>query len=522
MTKRPSTAVRTASLLSTVALTTTLTLCVQGLGESDGRTALAAPTLGGAIAATDGQAVRRTGDRPNILMVTVDDMAIGDLKHMPRIQQQLVDQGTTLTSGIAPTPICVPARASLLTGQYAHNHGALGIQGRHGGFKSFEDGRTLPVWLRRAGYDTMFVGKYLNGYGKDGTRRYVPPGWTSWHGSIDPQTYQFNKTVTNDNGKVNRRKKYNTDGFGQRVDNLLGKPRRTKQPWYMWVNYVAPHFGGPWEKDDPLANRKKRNAMTPSTTSPAPRHRNMFKHKRLPNKPNMLRRDKQKYTPKSQWRRDAQNRRELREVHQQRLEALQAVDEAVGKHIRVLRRTGQLANTMVVFSSDNGYAVGEHNLLGKLWHYEDSLKVPLVVRGPGIPAGRKNATPVTTVDLPVTFAAMAGAHPTREVDGTNVLPAIQSRRTVERVIPIEAWRPKAQSKRRLYSGIRYANQYTYVRLLRGGREELYDLARDPYQLRNVAKVKRYAETLQQMRSLNQRYRDCAGDECPQALTGDRS
>lgn len=523
MTKRPSTAVRTASLLSTMALTTTLTVCVTALGTGDSTPAVSAAPATSALGARDvaSDPMRPAGRQPNILMVTTDDMSMDDLAYMPRVRKQLVRQGTTLTNGLAPTPLCVPARASLLTGQYTHNHRALGVKGTYGGLRSFQDNRTLPTWLQDAGYDTLFVGKYLNGYGKNGTRRYVPPGWTSWHGSVDPHTYIFKRTVLNNNGTVTRKKQYNTDGFGAKVDQLLSKPRRTTKPWYMWVNYVAPHFGGPREPDDPLKS-KKRTRRTPATTSPAPRHRNMFKNKSLPNKPNIFHRDETKHVSKTQWKRSARNRREIREVHQQRLEALQAVDQAVGKHLRVLRRTGQLANTVVVFSSDNGFAVGEHNMLGKFWFYEDSLKVPIVVRGPGVPAGVRNATPVTTVDLPVTFASLAGATPTRAVDGADVMPAIRSRREVERVIPIEGYAPTARTERRIYSGIRYGNEFTYARLGAGGaKEELYDLVKDPYQLRNVARVGKYAETLALMRSLDERYRNCAGASCPQSWAAGR-
>ena len=111
-----------------------------------------------------------------MLLITADDAAPGDLKYMPHARDLIADRGVTFTNGVAPTPICVPARASLLTGQYTHNHKAYTIEGKGGGFKSFDSRNALPVWLKRAGYDTLFIGKYLNGYGDAGP---APPAASS-------------------------------------------------------------------------------------------------------------------------------------------------------------------------------------------------------------------------------------------------------------------------------------------------------------------------------------------------------
>ena len=454
-------------------------------------------------------------DRPNIFMITVDDAATGDLAYLPNVRKLIARKGTTLTNAVAPTPICVPARASMLTGQYAHNHGALAIKGKHGGFTSFDDADTLPVWLQEGGYDTFFVGKYLNGYGHaPGSRRYVPPGWTGWHASLDPATYSFFRTAMNRNGRLVTDRGYNSDTFSDVVATTLAAPDRRTKPWYLWVNYVAPHIGRPVEPGDPKANRRLPRRLRLPTTTPAKRHQNTFEHLRLPSRPDMFVQPTGSRVRGTRTNWSRQGRAVLREIYQQRIESLQAVDEAVGRHVRLLKRTGQLDNTLVVFTSDNGYNVGEHNLLGKLWFFDTSLEVPMVISGPGVPRGVTSPSLVSLADLPVTFAAVAGVNPSRVVDGSDVIDLLSDeRRGAQRVIPIEAWGVRARSTRRTYSGIRVGRSWTYARL-RDGHEELYDLRTDPFMLRNVANRFGYASQLKLLRQLDADYRDCRGGTCP--------
>jgi len=487
-----------------------------GVEPDDPATSSTPRVLPGTAVPTDYTAPRR---QPNILLVTVDDAARGDLRYMPNVRRTLIDQGTTFPNAIAPTPICVPARASLLTGQYAHHHGAVTITGEGGGFNAFKDGRTLPTWLQRAGYDTMFVGKYLNGYGDstaDKPDTYVPPGWDEWRGSLDPTTYDYSLARQNVDGKIRTTRRYNTDVFADDTDQLLAQPARRKAPWYLWVNYVAPHFGGPVDRDDPLVKYPNRPRV-PRTASPAPRDRNRFEDLPLPRTPNMFERDVSDKPPPSPARvrtYDRVDRKIFREERQQRIEALQSVDRAVAGHVATLRRTGQLDDTLVVLTSDNGFVVGEHNIEGKLWHYSEITGIPVVMRGPGIPQGQTRPVAVTNPDLPVTFSAVAGADPLREVDGINVL-AHLGRDPGTRVVPIEAYQVNATSRAPLYTGVR-VGPWTYVRYRRGG-EEVYDHTTDRYELRNLAKVARYRPQVNELRRLTRTYRDCEGATCPQSL-----
>ncbi|CAM3222474.1 sulfatase [Nocardioides dubius] len=457
------------------------------------------------------QTIDRSAPRPNILLITVDDAAASDLRFMPQVRRLIGDQGVTVTNGVAPTPLCAPARASLVTGQYAHNHGVLGVNGSKGGFQALDDDDTLPVWLRAAGYDTYFVGKYLNNYGKR-DKRYVPPGWSTWHGSLDPYTYNYKRTITNRNGRVVRDRTYSTDSFARQTDTLLTRAGNRSAPFYLWVNYVAPHNGGPHDADDPVRWRP-RSKTALRTPSPAKRHRNMFRRLTLPSGPSSFRAPRDSFVRATQDSWSKRGRRELRESYQQRLEALQAVDEAVGRHVRVLRQSGKLDNTLIVFTSDNGYFLGQHNLQGKTWFYNEGVTVPMVLRGPGLPKGDLTSTAVSHVDLPVTFAAAAGVQPAASTDGVDVMPWLRSRSRVRRVVPIEAYPTNATSTRRLYSGVRIGDEWTYV-VNPAGREELYDLIRDPYQVRNLVGDAAAADVLAQARVLTDQYRNCMGQDCP--------
>ncbi|MFC6345281.1 sulfatase-like hydrolase/transferase, partial [Nocardioides hankookensis] len=235
----------------------------------------------------------------------------------------LARQGTTLTQGLAPTPMCAPSRASLLTGQYAHNHGVLTVEGAGGGFRAFDDRRALPVWLQRAGYETMFAGKYVNGYGLRDPR-YVPPGWDRWRASVDMSTYSFVHTRFNVDGTVVQPPGYSTDILARYTEEMLAQHRHGPahdDPFFLWVNYVAPHHGGPHESDDPPRDWPRGRELI--TTTPAPRDRNTFSDAALPRDPAMWERDL-RGNPHAGPRVSGAYKAAMREVHQQRLESLQA------------------------------------------------------------------------------------------------------------------------------------------------------------------------------------------------------
>ncbi|HEY8584437.1 MAG TPA: sulfatase-like hydrolase/transferase [Capillimicrobium sp.] len=155
-----------------------------------------------ALAGPSAAADRRPLERPNIVVMMTDDQTVADLRAMPLTRALLGDRGVTFSRSFSSYPLCCPARATLLTGQYAHNHDVLGNRPPLGGYGAFRDaGNTLPVWLQRAGYRTAHVGKYLNGYGRD-VAATVPPGWDEWYGSVDPTSYMMWGYTLNENGAL--------------------------------------------------------------------------------------------------------------------------------------------------------------------------------------------------------------------------------------------------------------------------------------------------------------------------------
>lgn len=495
---------RAATRRAVYALTASLSAAAVTAACGTTTTAQEHPSRASSSGAAQAAHAGRTAHRPNIVLITADDASVQDLRHMPHTRHLLADRGVTFTDALAPTPICVPARASLLTGQYTHNHHALTISGAGGGYRAFahDDGNrgTLPQWLQATGYDTLFVGKYLNGYGDDG-RPVVEPGWTDWRAAMGGSTYSFVHTVMNDNGRTQRTSEYSTDLFTDDAVDMLRRDRRQEKPWYLWLNYVGPHHGGPDEPDDPPRLK---------TTTPAPRHRNEFRHLGLPHSPALWAADgpgqRTALDPVPPWMRAA-----MREGHQQRVEALQSVDEGVRRVVRTLRATHQLRRTVVWFTSDNGFVTGEHNRYGKLFEFDDILRIPAVVAGPGIPRDRTVRSVVTNPDVAVTIAAIAGARPTRDVDGVDVRPVLRGGRR-ERVVPIEAY-PAHGGRHPLYTGIR-VGEWTYIRT-HHGHEELYDRDVDPYERRSLTTAgRRFRPALRWLRHLDETYRDCAGDSCP--------
>lgn len=483
-----------------------------GAGPAAGADAAAAPadlrvSLGAATGAERG-AARETGsrdaaERPNVVMITTDDMSADELAHLPNVQRLLVDRGATFSSAIAPTPLCVPARASLLTGQYAHNHGARSTEGPHGGVTALDERETLPVWLQRAGYDTLFLGKYVNGYGFPATKghgpRSVPPGWDSWQATVGHSTYRYTTPRVNHDGRLKLYHRYTTDLFGDFAARQAGKPERRTTPWFMWLSFVAPHSGPPRDPEDPLGLTK--------SPSPSERDRGDFRGSTIPIKPSLWQMTRGSQLPRKddtpRWR------AAMQQLHAERLEALQSVDRAVGRLGRTLRRTGQLDDTVIVFSSDNGYSKGYHLKDGKVLPWQESLQIPLVIAGPGIPH-RTVRTTVANPDIATTVAAIAGAEPRVPQDGIDVRPLLEGPAR-DRALPIAAWQ-LADGRIPIYRGVR-TDRWTYLRL-ENGSEEVYDRQEDPYELVNVAGSEEYAATLGRLRALDEEVGSCRGETCP--------
>lgn len=451
-------------------------------------------------------AARAQQDRPNVVIFVVDDARVDDLSSMPIVQSLIADEGATFTNAFAPFPLCCPARATLLTGQYAHNHGVLGNSAPQGGFHAFDDSQTLATWLNDT-YTTGFVGKYLNAYGSKGTSTYVPPGWDAWRAALQPTIYMNPRFNTD--GTVST---YSGGYIADVVTDLADTFIRTKaEPFFLFTSFSAPHAGTPLEADDPQIVYGRSGFPTPNVAS---RHRNELTDLPLDPGPAFNEadvRDKPKQEPLlAPWEIDA-----ITEVNQQRREALLYVEDAVERIVATLVARGELDNTYLIFTSDNGYMLGEHRIRGgKATPYEEAIGVPLLIRGPGIPAGSVVNQPVGGQDVASTVLAMTGLSDAAggfAMDGIDLLPLITDPSLyADRPIVLE-WGPTDSSGDYEFHGIRTA-QWKYVVRKRGA-VELYDMVRDPYELDNRANKQKWAAVQAEYDTLLQEYMFCAESTC---------
>jgi N-acetylglucosamine-6-sulfatase len=445
---------------------------------------------------------------PNVVVVETDDQTAADLASMPRTLALIGGEGVTFQQSVVSVSECCPSRATLLTGRYAHNHGVLSSWPPFGGFEWLDAYETLAVWLQRAGYATALVGKYLNGYGRVYPNE-VPPGWTEWHALVSRWTYRYYGYTFNHDGVMRTYGKgpaqYQTDVITRLSEDVVRRRAPAAEPFFLWVNYVAPHHGSPRDVLDPGAVR---------TTVPAPRHREAFAGVAPPrsaafdeadvsDKPRRARRSPRLASSQASA---------LQEAWQQRQESLLAVDEGVERIVRALRDAGELENTLILFTSDNGYVLGEHRRIGKRLAYEPSIRVPLLMRGPGVaPAGARSQL-VWNGDIAPTILEATGAQAPWSLDGRSLWPFVRDPALqVKRDVLLEGAPGRRTRGRLRYIGLRTPT-HTYVEHVGGGRE-LYDLARDPDQLQNIARSPGAAGLRSRLARRLAALRYCEGAEC---------
>ncbi|MBA2255877.1 MAG: sulfatase [Thermoleophilaceae bacterium] len=459
----------------------------------------AATTLGGACAAlalwwlggTSETAPAAEPGAPNVLVVMTDDQDSASMRVMRQTRQLIGARGTTFANSFATTPLCCPSRATFFTGQYAHNHG---VRANKPGYAALDTSETVPVWLDRDGYRTAHVGKFLNRYGRDTDPREVPPGWDEWYASVDPSTYSMYGYTLNENGQLvnygSAPRDYQTDVYADKAVDFVERSAGD-QPFFLSVGTLAPH------KDSGNPPR------------PAPRHAGAFANAPLPRPPSFNEkhvRDKPAFI-RNRPRLGSARVDALTKLHRGRLRSLLAVDDLVKRVIDALRATGELANTLVIFTSDNGFLLGQHRLTGKNWVYESSVRVPLLIRGPGVPPGATRRQLVGNVDLAATILDATGAtapasHP---LDGVSLLPL--------------ALNPNARRGRQLllesyvvpYTALR-TSRYLFVRH-RSGERELYDMRADPDQQRSLHAQRSYNRVESDLAARLRQLEDCAGRGC---------
>ncbi len=419
------------------------------------------------------------GPPASIVFVLTDDLDEQSLPYMPKSLSLIADQGVRFTNSFVATSLCAPSRATILTGLYAHNHGVLTNVAPRGGYPNFvaagRESSTVATWLKAGGYRTIFLGKYLNGY-PSGSTTYVPPGWDDWHADFGNEDSgengleYYNYTI-NDNGQTisygnDPSSDYLTDQISRRALAAL-KQVPANQPFFMYLAPRAPH----------------------APAIRAQQYDGLFADLSTPRTPNWHEGD---MTGKPEWLRAfplfTQTVVDQIDRHfRDRLGTLQSVDMMIAQLVQELEAEGRLANTYVVLASDNGFLLGPHRFPhGKEAPYEESIRVPLILRGPGIPPGQKIDALVANVDYPATFAEWAGVTPP-ELDGRSfaALARAGTQADWRSDLLLEHWNNEARTGGEEipdFVGLRKTT-YTYVEYPTGERE-LYDITKDPYELSN--------------------------------------
>lgn len=447
--------------------------------------ALAACTPGAAdppdAAASDG-----TGPT-NVVVVLTDDLAMNLVQYMPAVQQ-LARDGTTFSQYTVTDSLCCPSRASILTGRFPHSTGVFTNSGDDGGVETFRakgnETATFATALKAKGYRTALMGKYLNGYQptteKGGSQASpVPPGWTEW--DVAGAGYKNFDYDLNENGRVvhhgSAPADYLTDVVSAKGSGFITAAAKAKAPFLLEIATFAPHSPytpAPADEKSFPGLRAPRTAAYDTLPAAAPAW--------LADRPAL--------TPKQQRKMDADFR--------SRAQAVQSISRMLTSLRATLGKAGVADRTMVVFTSDNGFHMGEHRLTsGKQTAFDTDVHVPLIVAGAGVPAGRTVDRPVQNIDLAPTFEALGGVTAPATVEGRSLLPLLRGE-------GVDGWRtaaliehhgpnaakddPDAQDRGSgtptTYAAMRTATA-TYVEYADGGRE-YYDRRTDPDQLRNTA------------------------------------
>jgi N-acetylglucosamine-6-sulfatase len=468
---------------------------------------------------------------PNVLFVLTDDLDLGEIDQMPILKSEMADQGVSFSNYFASVSLCCPSRTTTLRGQYSHNTGVETNGGINGGFETAHrlglENSTIGTWLQSAGYGTALIGKYLNGYPDTVAKTYVPPGWTDFVSPAAGNPYsQYNYTL-NDNGTLvhhgDAPSDYGTDVYVGQTERFIRQSAADDKPFFAYLAVYAPHQPATPAPEDVGRFAGAKAPRTPAYNAVDVKGKPQF----IQNLPLM--------TPKVQRRVDS--------LYQRRIESLQAVDRGIGHLIDTLKSTGQLNDTYLVFTSDNGFHLGQFRMpAGKQTAYDFDIHLPLIVRGPGVPAGRTADQLVGNIDLAPTFAAMAGATTPSFVDGRSFLSLAEdpsSSGEWRNAYLVEHWKEIDQANRdgaplepgdidqggatvparTSRAALNNIPEYHAVRTLKylyveysTGERELYDLHADPYELDNLVSTAS-PELLRTLSSEVTALKDCKAASC---------
>ena len=425
-----------------------------------------------------------------------DDQRADDLASMTNLAT-LITESTKFSNAYVTTPLCCPSRSSILSGEYAHNHGVLGNTSPYG-FEAFRDSETIATWLQDAGYKTALIGKYLNGYAET-KGEYIPPGWDTFQAFVQGPNY-FKYSIENfidgiDKGLLRygrEEEDYSTGILTQNaIDFLENTEANDEQPFFLYFTPYAPH-----EPATPSEKYKNMAANIDPTSFPSYNEEDL--------------------SDKSEWLQDLPL---ISQEDQEKLEnygsltagALKDLDDGIGKIIETLKSKNELENTVIIYMADNGLQWGEHRIvLTKNTPYEESIHVPMVIYDGRAPTGQALDEFALNIDISPTLLDFAGLTIPDSVDGQSLTQLINGEKDDWRTSFLtEAWGNKREGE--TFTGI-HQGQWSYFDF-GSGQIELYDLQADPYQLNNLAKDKKYADELKTLQDELTRLKDCKGKEC---------
>src|SRR5215218_1232953 len=436
--------------------------------------------------------------RPNFVFVVTDDLDERAIKQLGGIRVVMGTNGTTFENAYVTFSLCCPSRATMLRGQYPHNHGIIDNalpDGGEGKFRNLgRDRSTIATWLDDAGYQTKLVGKYMNSYND----LYKPPGWDEWYAMMgdhwnlsDPATGKMN-----DNGKQTTLGGHSTDVFADKASDFITRSSKNPAPFFLWVGTKAPH--SPPEVADRYQNE--------FTTTPLPKPPN-FNEADVSDKPAWVR---------SRGLHTQTQIDEFEQEYRARLRSMLSVEDLFRQTIATLQATNELENTYIFFTSDNGYHLGNHRLgLGKRAPYEEDIGIPLMVRGPGVPAGAVRQELVLNNDFAPTIAELAGASTPDFVDGRSFAPLLTGSEpyTSRSAFLEEEWLFDATNTTDppTHKGV-HTQDHMFTEYVDTAEHELYDLGTDPFQLQSIAQADN-PQLYSTLQSRLQALKGCAGPAC---------
>ncbi|KAI0023751.1 arylsulfatase [Xylariomycetidae sp. FL0641] len=481
-------------------------------------------------------AVGTLAKQPNIVLIMTDDqdLVMDSVKHQKRLLEMIGGNGVTVTNHYTTVSQCCPSRGAMLRGQAAHNTNLTNVDAPGGNYDKWvllgEDKDYLPYWLRSAGYKTEYIGKLLNGVTIFNYNKPAPRGWDNIDVLLDPYTYEFNNVVMSENGArpLSYPGYHQSDVIRAKALARLDYLTSLDQPFYLQLAPTSPHD----------------QSQTGLPPTPLARYADDFADLEAPRNPNFNTADQSQQDKKPSWWKALPVLNETQiatgdDHYRHRVRSLLGIDDIIEDVVNKLAETGELENTYVIYTTDNGFHIGQHrDLGGKTSPYREDTNLPMYVRGPNIPAGSVSTIPSTHIDLAPTFLSIAGLSEDEwppYLDGTSLLPqwegttsAAAAAAAGREILNVEYWGgSRLEAPGWVFEeGSRDNNSYKTLRIVDEaqswlysrwctGDTELYNTTADPWELENLAgsSAPELQRVQQRLNALLMATKSCAGATC---------